>query len=372
MMLARIIDNRAFTKWRANAHAAVLNELHAALKLRIDSQYSIGLNASYAHLSDYHAKLQKDSAVWYAHKMLGTAEKNQNPNDKLEAIDKLILLSNDPATKDQWYVMHKNLKDSLQFARDTTQNRFALVKYDVKEMNSVNLILQQEVSKHKTRNYILIAAALLLTGCIYGWYRIRKKRIQRESEKAIAASKLKTSQKVHDVVANGLYRIMNELEHSNTIEKEPLINKIEGLYEQSRNLSYEEVPAPAAGFHSQVQELLYSFASDARKVFILGNEPALWNRIAAANQQQLLLVFTELMVNMKKHSRAKNVIFHFTQQQFHLHIQYKDDGTGLEAGTGLGNGLNNAVNRIKSLNGIINFGKSEKGGTVISIRLPLQ
>jgi hypothetical protein len=40
-------------------------------------------------------------------------------------------------------------------------------------------------------------------------------------------------------VANGLYRIMSKLDNQETLKDNPIVNEIEELYEQSRDLSYE-------------------------------------------------------------------------------------------------------------------------------------
>jgi len=205
------------------------------------------------------------------------------------------------------------------------------------------------------------------------WYSKRRKRIKQESENAIRNSKLKTSQKVHDVVANGLYGIMNELEHSKAIDREPLINKIEVLYEKSRNISYEDIGSgKSIDYDNQVHQLLTSFANDQTKVIVVGNQPTYWNRISASQKHELQLVLNELMINMKKHSHAKNVVIVFKQEDNKGFINYKDDGVGFDSGSEFGNGLNNTVSRIKSLNGDVNFGKSEKAGVFIAISFPLE
>jgi signal transduction histidine kinase len=221
--------------------------------------------------------------------------------------------------------------------------------------------------------YGLAALAILIIILLYTWYNKRRKRIKRDAENSIRESKLKTSQKVHDVVANGLYTIMNELEHRPDIEREPLMNKIEGLYEKSRNISYEDAPEEhAADYDSQVHGLLTSFANEQTKVFVIGNQPVFWNRVSYAQKHELQLILNELMVNMKKHSNASTVSVKFRQEGNRGFITYKDDGRGLPEGMKYGNGLQNTVNRIKTLHGEITFGKNEKAGVSIEISFPLE
>ena len=372
LLVARTIDNRARTKWLSDPTYIALPEFQSALKIRIDSQDNPGLNAGYAHLSDYYAKLNPDSALWYANKMREKAKENQSPDDILEAVDKLIRLTGSSASKEQWYEEFKYLNDSLQLSRDTTRNRFALIRYDVQKNKADNLVLQRHITRQQLWMYGLIALALIIIFGLSIRYNKRRKRIKRESENAIRDSMFKTSQKVHDVVANGLYVIMNELEHGKTIEREPLINRIEGLYEKSRNISYEDVSSDnSSDYDSRIHELLNSFSNEQTKVIIVGNRQAFGNNITDSQKSELYLTLKEIMVNMKKHSHAKNVVVAFRQEANKAFISYKDDGVGFTPGFEFGNGLKSTVNRIKSLNGEINFEKNGKGGVSIEISFPL-
>lgn len=372
-LVARIIDNRAKAKWLQHQGYNALPEFWTALQIRTDSQFRQGLNASFAHLSDYYANSIPDSALWYAQKMLETAIANQNPDDKLEALDKMIRFESSPVLKEQWYEEFKKLNDSLQLARDTTRYRFALIRYEVQKSKEANLALQQHVFKQRVWIYSVVALAIAAIAGLGLWYQKRRKRIRQETDNAIRDSKLKISQKVHDVVANSLYRIMNELEHTNAINKDSLLDDIEGLYEKSRDISYDDNAIVSnVDYDKQVNHLLYSFANDDTKVFIVGNEQTFWNKTTNVQKKELQLIFNELMVNMKKHSQAKNVVIEFSQGNNQGHIIYKDDGVGFTEDFQPGNGLKNTVSRIKSLHGDAIFGKSEKAGVSIEIIFPLQ
>ena len=371
-LVARAIDNNAKTKWLQNPAYPALPEYWQALKIRTDSTYNHGINASYAHLSDYYEKSNPDSALWYANKRYQQAHLIESADDRIEAIHQLIALDNAGALK-SLHTEFKRLSDSLQLSKDTTRNRFALIKYDSQKSLADNLQLKEQVAKQNLSLFGVIALTVLLLSSLYMWYQKRKRRTAQESENAIRDANLKTSQKVHDVVANGLYGIMNELEHAKSIEREPLLTKIEDLYEKSRDISYEHAPSPlAAAFNTQVHDLLTSFASEQTKVILVGNQETFWDPISANQKEQLSLILHELMVNMKKHSGAKNVVLLFSLEQHKALVTYKDDGKGFEPDQQNGNGLNNTVNRIFLMKGDITFGKSEKGGASISISLPLE
>lgn len=371
-LTARVISNRARTKWLKDPSYPALEEFRSALKIRADSQYNRGLNASYAHLSDYYSVTRPDSSLFYAQKMHEKAKEIESPDDILEAVDKLIRLNTSPVLKEHWYEEFKKLGDSIQAARDTTKSQFALIRYDVQKSKADNLLLQQHITRQRVLILGVAILAVIVIVALSLWYGRRRRRLKLESENAIRESQLKTSQKVHDVVANGLYIIMNELEHLDTVDKEPLLNKIEGLYEKSRNISYEDLPGKSADQDKQIHQLLISFANEHTKVIVIGNQQTFWNKVTASQKHELHLVLNEIMINMQKHSDAKNVVLHFKQENKTGFINYKDDGKGLSPDLKFGNGLNNTVSRIRSINGEINFEKSGGQGVSIAISFPLE
>lgn len=205
----------------------------------------------------------------------------------------------------------------------------------------------------------LLAVVISIT-----WYRKRKQQIIREQQ-------LKASQKIHDVVANGLYRIMAEIEHSSTIETESLLDKIEDLYNQSRDISYEHSGNMHTDFHETVAGLLTSFGTSNTNVLLTGNSKELWNNVKEQAKKELEHILQELMVNMQKHSDARNVVVKFEQQEDHIEIRYTDDGIGVPQEFQYGNGLNNTVSRIKSIGGRITFDKTTTKGLKILVHVPI-
>jgi len=107
---------------------------------------------------------------------------------------------------------------------------------------------------------------------------------------------LRTSKKIYDVLANGLYRVMTEIENNVEIDKEIILDKIEDLYEKSRDISYDEMPHAKQNFDDKITSLLTSFATSTTKVFIAGNTANLWNNVDATVKYEVEHVLQELMV----------------------------------------------------------------------------
>ncbi|HEY9260856.1 tetratricopeptide repeat protein, partial [Chitinophaga sp.] len=373
---ARVLSNYAKTKWLKDSAYPAGPELQHALQIRKDSNDTWGLNASYAHLSDYYTVSLPDSALYYALKRYEIAREMNSPDDEVEALSKLITLSPTNLLK-PYFIRYQHLTDSIQTAKNAAKNQFALVRYEAAKNKADNLQLQKDNAQKKTQLLVqrFILALTILFFITAGIvlilrYRRRRQQIELASRQAIQEHQLKTSQKVHDVVANGLYRIMTELEYKTSVDKENLIDKIEILYERSRDISYETPSHSEIPFHVKIDDLLESFGSEHIKVLIIGNGPLLWNRINAQVQHEVEHILQELMINMKKHSLANSVMIKFECQNGQVQILYTDNGIGISPQVKYGNGLQNTGNRIKRIDGQYTFEHPDKG-VKIHISFPI-
>lgn len=374
---ARVLSNLAYTKWLQNPKYKATPTLLEALNIRTAKQDNEGLNASFSHLSDYYANKKPDSSAAYAAKMYRIANINRSPFDQIQALQKLIK-SSDAKQAKSYFLRYQNLVDSVIDADKKSKNQFALIRYEVEKNKAENLTLQKENADKKyqiaKREVILVGTLLLgAAGAMIAliWYRKRKQKLELQAQQAIQESKLKTSKKVHDVVANGLYRIMAEVENQKSVEKEDLLDKIEELYEKSRDISYDDLNVDEANFNEKIAELIKSFATDNVKVLIVGNDAELWKSVNVNTKYELTQVLQELMVNMKRHSQANNALVKFEIQHQKLNIAYKDNGIGLPKTPKFNNGLRNTGNRINGIGGTITFDAKVDKGTSIQIVVPL-
>ncbi|WP_293784443.1 ATP-binding protein [uncultured Pedobacter sp.] len=367
---ARVLSNLAKTKWLQNPNYNAAPEFLKALHIREIEKDQWGQNASYAHLSDYYEKKKPDSALMYAKKMYQIAEKLASPDDRLEALQKLIKLSPPKETK-TFFKVYEKLNDSIQTARSAAKNQFALIRYETEKSKADNLVLQKD-NDGKRYQIIILAFGIVLisvTGTIL--YKKRKQRIELQAQNTIRDNKLKTSQKVHDVVANGLYRIMSKLDNQETLKDHPIVNEIEALYEQSRDISYEIPGSKKFPFNEKISELLQSFASESTKVILVGNSAPLWEKVSEQAKNEIAHILQELMVNMGKHSQASDVVIRFEQAAQKINIYYTDNGIGIRGEIQPNNGLTNTGTRIDAIGGTITFDTKVEKGLKIKISFPV-
>jgi len=376
---ARALTNYTVTRWAENPNYDARPDLLRALHIRQRENDLWGQNSSYTHLADYYTKNHLDSALYYAHKRYAVAKTLKSSEDLVHALQKLIQLGATDSVK-QYFNVYRQLNDSIQLARGAAKNQFALIRYEVEKNKAENLRLQHEnaqkayqVNRQRAWTTAVIAlAVILLVGGIY-WYKKRKQRLELEAQNRIKAHRLKTSKKVHDVVANGLYRVMAEVENKNDINRNRLLDQLEEIYEKSRDISYEtEVPLQRQiEYHRRITDLLTSFATNSTKVIIAGNDPEVWEDVSSQARQELAHILQELMVNMRKHSQASHVAVRFDRRGSQLMVYYTDNGAGVPEGMKYGNGLTNTGNRIESLKGVITFDSTVQKGLKIQISFPV-
>lgn len=373
---ARRTTNLASLKWKVDRSFNPLPDLHKALSIRMQEKDDIGVTASYNHLLDYYQVNNADSALYYAKRMYAVAQKTNSADDQLDALRKLILLAPPPESK-QLFKCYQHLSDSVETTQNAAKNQFAVIRYESEKSKAENLLLQEDnaqkelqILRQRVVVYGSILIAVLIVSIAVWRYRKKKQQMKLEAQAAIQENQLRISQKIHDNVANELYRIMSEIEHVEILDKESLLDKIEALYERSRDISYDPVEKEN-DTTDRISQLLTLFATPTTKISVVGNQEELWKGIPSMIVKELEQVLQELMVNMKKHSGARHVVLHFSKSDDHLEIAYKDDGQGFPSNFRKGNGLKSTGNRINQIGGQIIFAVETANGAAINILIPI-
>ncbi|HAT3998298.1 TPA: ATP-binding protein [Elizabethkingia anophelis] len=368
--IARVETNIAKTKWLQNPNYNPVSELKKALNIRLKEEDLFGQNSSYAHLADYYINKKSDSALIYANKMYITAKQINNPNDQIEALQKLIILEN-PEKSKQYFLTYQKLNDSLQTARSKAKNQFALIRYET-EKNKANFQKAQADNVKKQNQILKQYAGLGILGLVLigggFWYRRRKKILQQEKELEVKKTELRYSKKVHDKVANKVYRVMSEVENAPEMEKEELLDKLENIYEISRDISYDHEPTD----EKHLVEMLESYSSqDDVQLVKVGIQEIGWDTFNKDTQSEVFNVLQELMTNMKKHSKATRVVIRMNRINEEITIRYTDNGVGCDKLCPK-NGIKNTGNRMESIGGTINFDAVSGEGFKAELKFSVQ
>ncbi|MCP1301622.1 hypothetical protein NK356_20820 [Chryseobacterium sp. S0630] len=365
IIFSKVYDNLAFAKFKQNAQYDAEYELNEAFQIREKLKDNDGLNASFSHLTEYFEDRDTITALFYAKKMFQTASVNNSPDDKLEALQKIIQLE-EPENIKTTFKQYQNLKDSLETARNKSKNQFALERYDSEKFKRENIEKDNNILK------LLFGVAALIVAIIFIviGYRRRQLKLKQEKEIEIKNTQLKMSKKVHDVVANGIYQVMTKIENQEDFNRDNALDELEFVYEKSRDISYDKI-GEEKEFSKVISELIASFNSESVKTFTAGNNPGIWEPISATVKEEIYQMIRELMVNMKKHSQASHVAVKFENTNNLVEIQYKDNGIGISGDLIYKNGLRNTASRMEAINGTITFDTKIEKGLKVNLSFPV-
>lgn len=373
---AKALNNLARAKFLEDKTYNALPELNKALRIRQDKENLEGQNSSFSTLADFYLDKDPEKSLFFAQKLLETAEKINIPEDQINALQRLISL--DPSNYLKNFKKLTAINDNTQSARNKAKNQFAVVRYDVEQKNAENQNLKLKDVENKINIIYLsfglgISALTLIIG--YFWNEKRKKSIRQEKEQEkqleVKNTQLKMSKKVHDVVANGIYQVMTKIENQNDFNKEQALDELEFVYEKSRDISYENPDSHDEKFNEKISKLVASFKNDEIKTFTVGNQEETWENVTKSTQTEIYQIIRELLVNMKKHSEANNVVFKFEKTNNLININYADNGIGISDELIFKNGLSNTVSRIENINGKITFETKTEKGLKVNISFPV-
>lgn len=376
-LLARVITNQARTKWLQNPAYDPIQEFNKGLDIRVKEHDLYGQVSSHSHLADTYQERDPQKALFHAKKMYELAKEIKNPNDEIEALQKIILLES-PEKSKSFFKVYQRRNDSIDIARKKAKNQFALIRYETEKNKAENLLLQKGIAQKEyqiTKQNILIGGislgTIILIISAFFWYKKRKQTMLLESDNKLKEQQLKVSKKVHDVVANGIYQVMTKIENQENFDKEKALDELEFVYEKSRDISYEKPETKTiVEFDEKISGLIGSFKNDEINTFLAGNEKNIWSGINESVKDNIYQIIRELLVNMKKHSHANLVAFKFERNNNTVKIQYTDNGIGVPENFLYKNGLRNTVSRIETIAGEIIFDNTTEKGLKIYISFP--
>ena len=381
-LYANVIDNLAYSRWKQNPGADLKTEFTDALKIREEIKDEWGQIASHSHLSDYFEKRNPAASLFHARKMYGFAAKLNSPDDEREALHKLIKLES-PEKSKILAVEYVNLNDSLVTARNRARDRFAKIRYDSERNRAENQLLkietaQQELEIQKRKLFGIISASLIILVCggSLALYRIQKVKNQKRLNEEIHTTENKIARKIHDDLANNIYRLMSFIENKTAVpgeNKDYILEKLDDIYRLSRNISRENSPIETGSkYPEELMNLIASYKNEQINIILSGFREKDWENLNREIKIQFYKILQELLTNMKKHSRASLVVLSFGFEKKKLNFFYKDNGIGInENQLNAKNGIHITENRIEKINGTISFVCEPHKGLKVNISIPL-
>mgnify|MGYP003682990063 CR=1 FL=1 len=379
ILAARIIDNLAYTKWLQNPEASVADEFLQALEIRSSINDITGLFSSYTHLAEYYLDKDAAKAIAYGEKVITNSRTYKRPNAELDILRILRTVKpNDTAIRDRFIT----LSDSMKVEEKKARNLFAKAKYDTKlakkeneklQLDNIKKDLENEQQQQQKNIITIIAVAIFIIALIYFYFLYQKHK--REKALQVYNTETRISKKVHDELANDVYNVMVVLQKSqkNKTELPPkVLNQVEDIYVRTRNISHENHSIDTGeDFVDGLREMIGDFNTEEVAIIVKDIEYPDWETIENYVKIIIHRVLQELMVNMKKHSKANVVVLTFATNDRKLIIHYSDNGIGLPFIKASKKGLLNMENRIQSAQGTLNFDSESGKGLKLSMTFPI-
>ena len=93
----------------------------------------------------------------------------------------------------------------------------------------------------------------------------------------------------------------------------------------------------------------------------IGNDPDFWITQTPEIKENLFQVIRELLVNMKKHSHATQVIVRFLRTDNNYQMDYRDNDVGIDESFVAKNGFANIKSRLEIIGANMAFDNTHQG-----------
>lgn len=379
---ALIQDSLGYAYFKNGKDQEGFDLMNKALQIKIEIKDTYASIESYLHLADYYSKKDIQKSDENALIAYNISTKLNSVDERLEALQ--ILISNNHSPQHSKYIQkYFKLNDSIIKVRNNFKNKFAKIKYDSKKEKDENEKLRLEKAENllslQRAKYLRIVFVIVfgflvvLIVILMRYYRNKNRAIEFKSS---YETETRIAKKIHDELANDVFQVIAFAESQPlTIEntKENLLQKLDDIYGRVRGISKENNRIDTgADFTGSIKEMLSNYNTNERNIMVSNLENANLEIIDDVKKIAISRVLQELMVNMKKHSKANLVVIKFETDQKSILINYTDNGIGCEKNKIAKNGLQNMENRIQAVKGTIEFDTAPGKGFRAKIAMPKQ
>lgn len=311
---------------------------------------------NYLQLHDYDPWLDKKC-------LLAGANWDMEIKKALRQSDFIILLLSDTSISKRGYVQ-REYKLALQYWEEKVEDDIYIIPILINECE-----VPVSLNRFQWLQYDEDAFALIVSSL-----NVQRKKLIKEPEIINLkedvfvrpdAKSLAISKKIHDEVANGLYHLMVELDGPGDLDRQELMERLEKIYEHSRDISYEQMPTE--DFSEALTKVAVAFADADCRIAIVGNTALTWKGPSDKTKYDLLQVIQLLLNVFIKYGGATTVQLKFKQYVGKIFVDCQYEGSNQISQTN----LNPIFPVLSSANAITHFAHKPKGAK-IEIQYPLQ
>ncbi|MEP0266032.1 hypothetical protein [Dokdonia sp.] len=364
---ARIQSNLGYTLWlkdKENLKSEKL--LQDALKERQKIEDINGLIASNIHLTQYYKGINNEKSLQYAQEALMKSKQVKSLYSIKESLGYIIDLKDNLIYEARLF---KEIDNELTKLRRKTQDIYAITRFENDENQKEIQALEVDNVKEKLKKTISIITAIMigLIGIFFTLFLVRKHK--KEKTRVVIRETFQTerrlSKKIHDELANDMSDTLNYVDNHTEIPttiKTHLVNKLDDIYDRTRDISAEIGGFESKDFAKNLKFLITQHRTKGVKVITNVMTGINWDIVSDHKKINIYRSLQELLVNMKKHSKATEVTVIFKSEENKNFINYMDNGIGVAIDDVPIRGLQNVETRIKNIGGNVTFITSKGNG----------
>ena len=399
LLYTALIDNIAYCKFQLRDFESLPQLFLKTLKLRDSLKIYTGIISSNLNLSEfYQYKKDLKKATYTANQAYETSKKHNLPRETLLSLKQLNLIDTQNSSKySQEYI---RINDSLQLSERKIRNKLARIEFETDE-----LIVQKDKLVEQRQSLIYFGFALLVVGIFIYVIRIQASKNrelllvqeqqvaneeiyqlmltqQEKVEEVRQLEKVKIGQELHDSILGKLFGtrmsldVLNSSQTPEDIQKRTdYIEHLKAIEQEIREISHDLNSEKTAVFNNFVL-MVSNFIENQKEVHntiinFKQDKNIDWNSVDNITKINLYRVMQETFQNINKYAKATKVEIDFKLKNYFIELKIRDNGVGFDVKKKKkGIGIQNMMNRMKTLKGSMQIDSKPEIGTSILFQVP--
>lgn len=389
-------------------YGKALNLFNESLQIKERIGDSKGISSTLSRIGMVYTQTQKYRQAEFAlNRSLKLARSHAVVEEELSALLSLAQLKAHTQEPDSSFILmnqYITLRDSVYDARLKQQILDVQTQYETDKLEQDLYLVKKDkefteikLKQRKTEVWLLIFVIISITGAgIFLFYRHQQRQKAAASAEQIKQQELRINavfqaqederrriaKELHDGIGQTLGAIrMNYQELVQKINQPqlpPEFQKIEKMLNNAsaevRNISHQMIPKELEqfGLVAAVEGML-NLHFENSPLNVQFEHSGFTERIGQKIELALFRVLQELISNIIKHARARQVNVQLIRLPSHVVLNVSDDGLGFDAEhqEKSGIGLLNMASRIDAIKGHLHFDTKPGNGTTVTIRTPV-
>lgn len=399
LLYAALLDNIAYSKFKIKDFKSLPNLFYKGLKLRDSLKLYPGIVSSKLNLSEFY-EYEKNIPLSrkFAKEAYVLAKEKKLSNEELLSLKQLSKI--DPERSSFYSENYIRINDSLQLSERKIRNKLARIEFETDE-----LIEQKDKLVEQRQSLIYLGFALLVVGIFIYVIRIQASKNrelllvqeqqvaneeiyqlmltqQEKVEEVRQLEKSKIGQELHDGILGKIWGTrmslagLNASDNKEDVKKrKEFINHLHVIEQEIREISHELTSEKTAIFNNFVL-MVSNFIENQKEVHntiinFKQDKNIDWNSVDNITKINLYRVMQETFQNINKYAKATKVEIDFKLKNYFIELKIRDNGVGFDVKKKKkGIGIQNMMNRMKTLKGFMQIDSKPEIGTSILFQVP--